>query len=99
MKKILFLSLCLMFATNVNSQHRHHHHHGHYWLAPALVGGIVGYALANNRVEAAPPPVVYYQNNTAPIVCPLGLNPVYSRAYLYDRWGRLVPVDNFVGCQ
>ena len=50
--------------------HGHHYHGGgNNWIAPALIGGVVGYAIANNRqpvyVNTSPaitgyyPPAVY----------------------------------------
>lgn len=64
---ILILSLASFTA---NAQHRHgyhhHHHHGHYnWVAPLVIGGIAGYAIANR-----PPP--------APVVVQTPPNGVYS---------------------
>ena len=35
--------------------------HGGYWVAPALIGGVVGYELAQPRYYAPPPTVVYTQ--------------------------------------
>jgi hypothetical protein len=41
---------------------RHHHHHGYYpghnygWVAPTLIGGVIGYEIARNQ-----PPVIVQQ--------------------------------------
>jgi hypothetical protein len=63
MKKILVgLSLFILSGTAM-AQHWHHHHwHNHYrhhgyihgggngnWVAPLIIGGVVGAAIANNR--------------------------------------------------
>lgn len=102
MKKILLLLALTVMTANVHAQHRHNHHN-HNWVAPAIIGGILGYALANNQTEAVPyvppPPVVYVPQNNFVYSCPLGFRPIYSRVWTTDRWGRSFMVDNFVGCQ
>jgi len=59
-------------------------YHGGYgggWVAPALIGGVIGYELAHPYYYAPPavtyvqPPVTYIQQ-TSP-ACPYGQNPVY----------------------
>ena len=69
MKKLIVLGL-LTFATFAQAQHRHgHYHHHHYrasnWVAPAIIGGVVGYAITRNYYEPAVtytyPPQVYVQ--------------------------------------
>jgi len=106
MKKILLTLIIASVTISAQAQHRHHRHnnYNHNWVAPAIIGGILGYALANNHVEAAtapvlPPPVVYYPQNGVVYSCPLGFRPVYNRVWTTDRWGRAFTVDNFVGCQ
>jgi hypothetical protein len=65
MKQLLvILALCL--STVAQAQHRHfHHHHHHYgsdwrWVAPAIIGGAVVYAVTR------PPVVVQRPVVTAP---------------------------------
>jgi hypothetical protein len=101
MKKIFLLTLMSLISINAYAQHRHHrHYHNHApnWVAPVIIGGIVGYALANNQAQAAPP-AVYYSNPHNTFACPLGFSPVFTRTWTHDRWGRSILVDNFVGCQ
>ena len=109
MKKIL-LSLAILTASlSAHAQHRHYHQHyhqhrsgSHNWVAPVIIGGLLGYALANNQAEAAPPtppPVIYYPQATVTYSCPLGFRPIYNRVWTTDRWGRTMLVDNFIGCQ
>jgi hypothetical protein len=101
MKKLIFLTLISLVSFNAYAQHRHHghyHRHAPNWIAPIIIGGVVGYALSNNQVQAAPPPV-YYQNPHNTFTCPLGFSPMFTRTWTYDKWGRSVLVDNFVGCQ
>jgi hypothetical protein len=60
MKKLL-LSLSLLAITGSASAQWHHHggyYRGGYWVAPALIGGVIGYELAR---PAPPPPIVYVQ--------------------------------------
>lgn len=57
----------VLWQTPAWAQHHHHgyraHPHRHvgsgYWIAPAVIGGIVGYALAQPRTVYTPPPVIY----------------------------------------
>ena len=63
MKKIIALVLVTLSATAM-AQHgfRHHHHHGYHsvpnynWVAPTIIGGVIGYEIARNY-----PPVVVQQ--------------------------------------
>lgn len=51
MKKLLTVFL-LLISTTAFAQHHHHHHRGGFhagnWVAPVIIGGIIGYEL-NNR--------------------------------------------------
>ena len=64
MKKIIALVLVTLSATAM-AQHgfrHHHHHHGYHsgpnysWIAPTIIGGVIGYEIARNY-----PPVVVQQ--------------------------------------
>jgi len=96
--------------------HRHHyhhrphvvHHHGH-WIAPLIIGGVVGAAIAANRVEAqTQAPVVNVPGSPATVVqdnlgntmvqCPTGLMPVEYQGWVKNQWGQYVQT-NFVRCQ
>ena len=61
MKKYALVFLLLFAATAQAQGIRHEWRHGGYyrggndWLAPALIGGVIGYELS----RPAPPPVVY----------------------------------------
>jgi len=63
MKKLIALVLVTM-AVSAQAQHHHHHRHGGNWIAPVIVGGVIGYALTRNHSEPVynygyvPPPVV-----------------------------------------
>ena len=66
MKKIIAI-LILVATTSVFAQHGHyghrHHHHGSGlgWVAPALIGGAVVYAITRPPVVVQQPPVVMQQ--------------------------------------
>ena len=75
MKKIILTVLFLVMPTLALAQHRgrdwhyynhnNHHHHRHggvHWVAPLIVGGIVGAAVANANARPAP---VIVQNGEA----------------------------------
>ena len=55
MKRILVLILAFVSASAM-AQHgfRHHHHHGYHsgpnysWVAPTIIGGVIGYEIARN---------------------------------------------------
>ena len=70
MKKLIALILVTM-AVSAQAQH-HHHRHGGNWIAPVVVGGVIGYALTRNYYEPVynygyvpPPPVVVQQPRSA----------------------------------
>jgi hypothetical protein len=70
MKKLL-LTLLLMTATVANAQYPHHNHrHGGYgWVAPTIIGGVIGYEIArrNQPVIVQQPIVVQQTIPQAPI--------------------------------
>lgn len=66
MKRILAAVLLSLVSLSTVAQHRHHNHHyrpshshGH-WVAPLIIGGVVGYAITRNNepVVVQQPPVV-----------------------------------------
>ena len=69
MKKLLLSLLLMVFSAPVFAGPHHHRHHGHHhwnhahpgkWIAPVIIGGVVGYALAQPSV-AQPAPVIVQQ--------------------------------------
>jgi hypothetical protein len=64
MKRLLaILVIGATLAVSAQAQHRfgHHRHYGAGWggwVAPLIIGGVVGAAVANNRAEAQAPPVI-----------------------------------------
>jgi hypothetical protein len=76
MKKLLAIILMTVSVSSFAQHGFHHHHHGHYrggygWIAPTIIGGVIGYEIARNQnppVVIQQQPVVvqtpYYGNNT-----------------------------------
>lgn len=81
MKRILAAAILVLSSVPVQAQHRHHgayatgvphhhyypkHRHNHgAWVAPLIIGGVVGYAITRNQndtVIVQQPPVVYQYN-------------------------------------
>lgn len=101
MYKLIFVTVFSFFTLSSNAQHRHHGHvHRHtnhyHWIAPVVIGGVVGYAIANAPRADAAPPVSYIEQ---PPVCPYGTFPIYTRRYIIDQWGRYIPYNQLLGCQ
>ena len=102
MKKVLLAVTLMLTALTANAQHHHGHYHGGnsgWWIGPAIIGGVIGYALAQPRYE--PPPVIVQPQPVyaPPPVCPYPYLPRYERTWVMDAYGRYVPVDQFVGCR
>jgi hypothetical protein len=91
MKK--FILLCFLVLTaQAQAQHRHYHHHhyhnshrGNNWLAPAIIGGVVGYGLSRYYYEPTytysyvPSNWVYVQQPVVPqTVCGPWIETQYS---------------------
>lgn len=104
MRKFFIALTFLLFAGIAQAQyyHRHHHHHHHnraHWVAPAIIGGLIGYTIANTARSESVPSVVYIEQTPINGFCPLSYRPVFQTVYLYDRWGRMIPQQQFLGCQ
>ena len=71
MRKVAALVLSLM-AMSASAQHIHNHYHSGYrggWLAPVIVGGVIGYELNRPRTETVivqQQPTVIVQPQPAP---------------------------------
>ena len=70
MKKLLVILLLTASASAMAQHHRHHgywHHRGGHnpwvWVAPTIIGGVIGYEIARNQppVIVQQPPVVIQQ--------------------------------------
>lgn len=114
MKKFV-LSLALLAATPVFAQHHghggyHHHHGGGGWVAPLIIGGVIGYGMSQNRpVVVQQPPVIIQQPpvyNNSPQVYNLpqaphsGATPLYEKRSQYDpNCNCYIVVYNQIGWQ
>ena len=77
MKRLLSAMIAtLVFASGSSYAHPEYgrgHHHGHPgrgdWVAPLVLGGVIGYAItqANRPVIVQPTPTVIYPNNLPPV--------------------------------
>jgi hypothetical protein len=71
MKKFL-LSCVLLISTSAMAQHHGHWEHrggGWGWVAPVVIGGVIGYEIAQPRppvVISQQPPVIIQQQNCSP---------------------------------
>lgn len=72
MKKLLISALILVSGAAWAGPYHHHHHHGQWrhsggsawhWVAPTIIGGVVGYEIARRQT---PQPVVI-QSQTLPL--------------------------------
>ena len=122
--KIALILLTALFSTmatagNYHYQHRHHqyraphvvHHHGH-WVTPLIIGGVIGAAIAANRVEAqnsAPVIVVpqtlqtnasitYNDQGQQVIMCPQGLFPFEVKGYVRNGYNQYIETS-YIKCQ
>ena len=83
-RAVLALLTLGCFAIQANADvHRHGHgyYHGGYgarWIAPAVIGGIVGYSIARPAVVYGAPPVIY-----GPPVAVIGPTVPQSPVYYY----------------
>ena len=99
MKKLVaVLLLAVASTTSAMAQHHGHGNHGynrggHYrggWIAPAIIGGVIGYGLSRPYYEPYyapapayyPPPVVYSQ--------PQVVQPVCTRYVYQDQYGQVI---------
>lgn len=70
----LAIALLVLAASTAHAQHFHNHYHGGYrggWIAPVIIGGVIGYELNRPRTET----VIVQQQPTVivqPPLAPLG---------------------------
>lgn len=87
MKKVLAILISAMLATPAIAdgyRHgpRHGHHHGYNWVAPVIIGGTIGYLLAQPR---------YNQQNV--VIIPPGSLPPPPYGYHYETF-----LDGYCNC-
>ena len=68
MKKLLLILSFITLTASAHEGFRHYEHYGYRggcygcgWVAPALIGGVIGYEIANRPVIIEQPPVIYTQ--------------------------------------
>ena len=89
MKKLLIV-LLLTLGTSAMAQHgfRHHHHRGYYpgygygWVAPTIIGGVIGYEIARSQ-----PPVIVQQ----PVI--VQPQPTYGQTQICTEWKEIQTSD------
>ena len=64
-KVITLVFASMLLIANSSQANPNHWNHSHRrgrpnWIAPIVIGGVLGYALAQPRVVVASPPPVYY---------------------------------------
>jgi hypothetical protein len=75
MKKLLILSLLglsLIASADACCYRGYRGGYGYGWVAPAFVGGVIGYELAQPRTVVIEPPVVYVQPPSVVQTPPVG---------------------------
>jgi|APCry1669192269_1035402.scaffolds.fasta_scaffold70156_2 hypothetical protein len=101
MKKLLTLVLlCAVCTAQAHEGFREEYRGGYRggWVAPALIGGVIGYELSRPRYYEPAPSVVYVQPQPQP-VCPYGQNPIYNQVWSTDQYGRGAWINQFAGCR
>jgi len=76
MKKLIVV--LAMVSTSAFAQH-----HEYRWIGPAVIGGIIGYSLNQNRpVQQMPQPVIIYQQ---PLPANPPMQPIYQEVVVYSQ--------------
>ena len=109
MKKIataLILSLVLISAASAQHRYSGHHaprvvHHGGNWghvVVPLIIGGVVGAAIANRLVEAAPVIIQPQISQGSFVQCPQGTYPFESFGWVKNHYGQFVQAT-YIECK
>lgn len=94
MKKVLVGLIFASVLIGASAQHREHHNHrprsyNPDWIAPLVIGGVIGYAITQNNQQQQPP-VIYTQPptvvNTYEIVYIDGIAYKRSRMFINGQW-------------
>lgn len=51
MKKLIVIMFIALATSAAQAQHHHRHRQNGNWMAPVIVGGVIGYALTRNYYE------------------------------------------------
>jgi hypothetical protein len=95
MKKLIALFF-LTISVSVMAQpgFRYYHHHGYYpgpnygWVAPTIIGGVIGYEIARSQ-----PPVIVQQ---PVIVQPAPVTPYYGQSQQCTVWTEVQNPDGTI---
>jgi hypothetical protein len=90
---LIAISLSACAQSHHGHRHAHHHHNrtNSDWVAPLIIGGIIGYAVTqNSQVQTPVGP---------PTPCAPGYYPITERIWVQDIYGRYVQVDRVIGCR
>lgn len=116
MKKILISALLFLGLTAsavASPHHRHVYHHRHhggpgwYWVAPLVIGGIAGAAIANAHASPAPsvqlPPgqpatITTDASGQQVVQCPGTQTPFEFHGWVRTQYGQYVQ-QTFIRCQ
>ena len=87
-----FIALILLTSSlSAMAQHGLRYHHGYYpgynygWVAPTIIGGVIGYEIARNQ-----PPVIVQQ---PVIVQPAPVTPYYGQTPTCSAWNEIQTAD------
>ena len=90
MKKLV---ISLLITGSLLSTQAEAHWRGGHWIAPALIGGVIGYELAAPRY-VVPPPVVYTQPNVVYVQPPM-VTQIQTQPPIGYHWQQMIdPVTN-----
>ena len=89
------LTLALAVAVSLGTTACAHNH----WVAPAVIGGVVGYTIAQPRPVYYAPAPIYYNGSQQGMVCPYGSTPTYQVQHRYDNYGHIVTHNQWLGCR
>ena len=100
---LLVMSTLFAFCSTAQAHEReyewrHHDNHGWFW-APVIIGGIVGYELAQPRVQPAQPTIITAPPPVSPQYCAYPTSAVYTQVYVIDQYGQQVLTYRFEGCR
>ena len=93
MKKLIALFLVTLSATAMAQPGFRYHHHGYYpgygWVAPTVIGGVIGYEIARNQT---PPPVIVQQPVIVQSV-PVAPTVYYGQTQTCTAWNEIQTPD------
>ena len=93
MKKLL-IAMLILASTGAMAQHRHQGGYGYRgnWIAPAIIGGVIGYGLTRNYYEPyyVPAPVIVQQQ---PVIVQ---TPYYNQTPNCTAWTEVQDQDGTI---